>query len=67
MQYLEVSCAVRRLLKSLGFKGLKKTVGGCGMDSSGSGYGQVAGCCENSNKALCSIKFGEFLDYLRKH
>jgi len=24
MQHLEVSCAVRRLYKSLGFKGLKK-------------------------------------------
>jgi len=26
MQHLEVSCAVRRLFKSLGFKGLKQVV-----------------------------------------
>jgi hypothetical protein len=26
--------------------------------------GQVAGSCEHGNEPSCSIKFGEFLDYL---
>jgi hypothetical protein len=35
------------------------------MDSSGSGWGPVAGSCEYGNEAMGSIKgMGEFLDYL---
>jgi hypothetical protein len=34
----------------------------CGLDSSGSGLGQVAGSCEYGNESLGSIKGGEFLD-----
>ena len=32
------------------------------LDLSGSGEGQVAGCCEYGNKPSGSIKYGEFLD-----
>jgi hypothetical protein len=32
------------------------------LDSSGSGYGQVANCCECSNETSGSTKFGEFLE-----
>jgi hypothetical protein len=39
-------------------------VGRCGLDSSGSGCGPVAGSCEHGNETLRSIKGGEFLDYL---
>jgi hypothetical protein len=39
-------------------------LGTCGLDSSGSGYGPVAGCCENGNEPSGSIKGGEFLDSL---
>ena len=35
---------------------------GYGVDRAGSGQGQVAGSCECGNEALCSIKYGEFLD-----
>jgi hypothetical protein len=35
--------------------------GGCGLDSSGSGYGPVVGSCEHGNEPLGSIKGGEFL------
>jgi len=41
---------------------LEKLVGRCGLDSSGSGYGPVAGCCEYGNEPPGSIKGGEFLD-----
>jgi hypothetical protein len=34
----------------------------CGLDSSGSGQGPVAGCCENGTEILGSIKGGEFFD-----
>jgi hypothetical protein len=34
----------------------------CGLDSSGSGYGPVAACCEHGNDTSGSIKGGEFLD-----
>jgi hypothetical protein len=33
-----------------------------GLDLSGSGQGQVAGCCECGNEPLGSIQYGEFLD-----
>jgi hypothetical protein len=36
-----------------------------GQHLSGSGLGQIAGFCECGNKLPCSIKFREFLDYLR--
>jgi hypothetical protein len=41
---------------------LGKSVGKCGLDSSGSGYGPMAGSCERGNKFSCSIKGGKFLD-----
>jgi hypothetical protein len=34
---------------------------GHGQDRSGSGQGQVAGCCECGNEPPCSTKYGEFL------
>jgi hypothetical protein len=37
-------------------------VWGCGLDSFGSGQGQVAGSCEHGNEPSGSIKYGEFLD-----
>jgi hypothetical protein len=39
-------------------------VGRCGVDSSGSGEGPLADCCEHGNETSGSIKGGEFLDYL---
>jgi hypothetical protein len=39
-------------------------VGWCGLDSSGSGQGPVAGSCEHSNEPLGSIKFCEILEHL---
>jgi len=30
----------------------------CGLDSSGSGLGPVAGCCAHGNKPLGSVKCG---------
>jgi hypothetical protein len=41
---------------------LGNRVGSCAMDSSGSGYGPVAGCREHGNVPLGSIKGGKFLD-----
>jgi hypothetical protein len=38
---------------------------GSGLDQSGSGQGQVAGCCECGNECIGSIKCGEFIDQLR--
>jgi hypothetical protein len=40
----------------------KNNVGRSGKDSSGSGWGPVAGCCEHGNGLSYSIKGGEFLD-----
>jgi len=37
-------------------------LGRCGLDSSGSGYGPVAGSCEHDNQPSGSIKGREFLD-----
>jgi len=39
-----------------------KLDGGHGLDWSGSGYGQAAGCFECGNEPLVSIKCGWFLD-----
>jgi hypothetical protein len=36
-------------------------VGKCGVDSSGTGQGPIAGCCEHGNEPSDSIKGGEFL------
>ena len=36
--------------------------GGYGLDRSGSGLGEVAGCCQCDNEPSGSIKWGEFLD-----
>jgi hypothetical protein len=36
-------------------------VGGCGLDSSGLGYGPVVGSCEYGTKPSGSIKGGKFL------
>jgi hypothetical protein len=41
-------------------------VGGCGLDSCGSGYGAVLVSCEHDNEFLGFIKGGKFLDYLFK-
>jgi hypothetical protein len=38
---------------------------GHGLNYSGSGKGQVAGCCEGGNKPPNSTIYGEFLDYLK--
>jgi hypothetical protein len=37
-------------------------VGRCGLDSSGSEQGPVAGSCEHGNEPSGSVKVGEFLD-----
>jgi len=37
-------------------------MGGCGLDSSGSGQGPVVCPCEHSNEPWSSVKGGEFLD-----
>ena len=42
---------------------LKKQDGRCGLDSSGSGYRQVVGFCENGKKPVGSIKGGNFLTH----
>jgi len=39
-------------------------VGGCGLDSSGSGLGPVAGSCKYGNELSGSTKGREFLDQL---
>jgi hypothetical protein len=44
-------------VREIGFWGC-----GFGLDSLGSGYGQVAGSCEHGNEPSGSIKCGEFLD-----
>jgi hypothetical protein len=36
-------------------------VGKCGLDSSGSGYGIMAGPCEHDNRPAGSIKAGRLL------
>jgi hypothetical protein len=38
------------------------SVFGCGLDSSGSGWKPVAGCCEDGNKPFRSVMGREFLD-----
>jgi hypothetical protein len=37
-------------------------VSSCGLDSSGSGCGPIAGSYERGNETLGSIKGGDFLD-----
>jgi hypothetical protein len=36
----------------------------CGLDSSGSAYWPVVGCCEHGNEPSCSTTCREFLDQL---
>jgi hypothetical protein len=36
----------------------------CGLDSTGTGYGPVAGCCEHGNELSGSTQGGEFLKYV---
>jgi hypothetical protein len=48
---------VRIILKWI----LKEEGWGSGLDSSGSGYGLVAGSCEHNNEPLGSIKYWEYL------
>jgi hypothetical protein len=38
-----------------------------GLNSSGSGQGQMPGCCERSNELSGSIKCGKILDQLRNY
>jgi hypothetical protein len=59
----------RARLEDLGIDGrillrwiFRKWDGGHGLDSSGSGKGQVAGTCNCSNEPSSSIKCGKFLD-----
>jgi hypothetical protein len=40
---------------------LRKWVGRCGLGSSGSGYGRVAGSCGHGNETSGSIQAGNFL------
>jgi hypothetical protein len=40
---------------------LKIMVGGCKLDSTGSGWGPVVGFCEHGDEPLCVIKVGSFL------
>jgi hypothetical protein len=42
-------------------------VGRCELDSSGSGQGPVAGCCEHGNELPGSIKCEEYLDWLNDY
>ena len=46
---------------------LRDEMGVRGLGSSGSGEGQVAGCCEHGDELGGFIKRGEFLDWLRNH
>jgi len=41
---------------------LGNTVGGCGLDASGSGLGPVAGSSEHSNELSGPVEGGEFID-----
>jgi len=36
----------------------------CGLDASGSGQGPMADSCEHGNEPSCSIKSGEFVDWM---
>jgi hypothetical protein len=36
----------------------------CGLDSNGSGYDLLPGCCEHGNEPLVSIKARNFFDQL---
>jgi hypothetical protein len=58
----------RNDLKDLGIGGkiilewILNSLGGCGLNSSGSGWGEMADCCEHGNEPLCFIKGREFLE-----
>jgi len=55
-EFLDVDC--KMTLECI----LQKCGGRCGLDSSGSGYGPVAGSYEESNEFSGCIKGWEFLD-----
>jgi hypothetical protein len=42
-------------------------MGECGLDSAGSGKGELAGCSECGNEPSSSIKCWELLDCLRNY
>lgn len=42
-------------------------MGGCGLNSSRAGEGQVASSCECNNEIIKSIKSEKFPDWLRTH
>jgi hypothetical protein len=59
--YMGLACSMhgRIILECiLGKQGVQR----CGLDSSGSGKGSVAGSCEHGNKSLGSIIGGEYLN-----
>ena len=46
-------------------KWILKSVEGLGLDLSGSGQGEVAGCCEHGDEPSGYVNCGEFIDQLR--
>ena len=54
-----------RLCRGIILKRILNMIEWHGLDSSSSGYGQMAGCCENGDETLGSKKCGKFVDYLR--
>jgi hypothetical protein len=54
----DLSVDGRKIIKSI----LRKMGRGCELDSTGSGWGLVAGCCEKSNEPSGFINVGGFLD-----
>jgi hypothetical protein len=45
----------------------RNSLGGCGLESSGSEQGQMIVSCEQRNEPLGSIKGGEFLNLLNDY
>jgi hypothetical protein len=41
---------------------LTNIIGGCGLDSLGSGQGQKASTCKQSDEPLASLKYWEYLE-----
>jgi hypothetical protein len=46
---------------------LKKLSVVCGLDSTDTGYGPVAGCWEHDDEDSGSVECGEFSDYVVEH
>jgi hypothetical protein len=57
------------LLEPLGLDGkmVLKWVGRCGLAFTGTGQGPVAGPFAHGTKSSGSVKFGDFVDYLRNY